>query len=191
MVGDAAQKAADKVKPLDDALAQIDQPADDNTWHDTPNFSRDSIRNQFKSTYSQNKPVSGQDLRDAAGDAAQAAHPSGSRDPSNVANMAAQDQRYGTTSGVNAQSGIQSGANTLRDRASTNLPDDTKDRARQTRERTMNYLKQKIPENRRERTIWRLKKMIVEIQGHPDCEFLHQFLLLNIILSLLLTQVIQ
>lgn len=33
MAGDAATKAATKVNPDDEKLAQIDQPAEDNTWH--------------------------------------------------------------------------------------------------------------------------------------------------------------
>jgi Family of unknown function (DUF5923) len=171
VVGDVAQRAAQRVNPSDEALAQIDQPADDNTWHDAPNFSRDNIKNQLKSAYNQTKPVSGRDVRDAAGEATKAARPLDPRDPTNVASISAQDGSYGTASSIDAQSGIQSGVDTLRDRASTNVPDDTKDRARQARERTMNYLRQKMPEDRRERTVWRLKKMIIEIQGHPDCKF--------------------
>jgi hypothetical protein len=27
-----------------------------------------------------------------------------------------------------------------------------------------------MPQERRDRTIWRLRKMVVEIQGHPDCK---------------------
>jgi hypothetical protein len=34
-------------------------------------------------------------------------------------------------------------------------------------------LKDKMPQERREQTIWRLKKMVVEIQGHQDCELYH------------------
>lgn len=35
IAGDAATKAATKVNPDDEKLAQIDQPAEDNTWHGT------------------------------------------------------------------------------------------------------------------------------------------------------------
>ncbi|KAJ5504163.1 hypothetical protein N7463_007037 [Penicillium fimorum] len=35
-------------------------------------------------------------------------------------------------------------------------------------DRTKSYLSEKIPKERREQTVWRLKKMIIEIQGHAD-----------------------
>ncbi|KAI5289026.1 hypothetical protein KEM54_004540 [Ascosphaera aggregata] len=41
-------------------------------------------------------------------------------------------------------------------------------RSRSVVERTKAFLAQKIPEERREQKIWRLKRMIVEIQGHSD-----------------------
>lgn len=33
---------------------------------------------------------------------------------------------------------------------------------------TKEYLQEKIPKERREQAIWRLKKMVIEIQGHAD-----------------------
>jgi hypothetical protein len=172
MAGDAAQKAANKVNPSNEALAQIDKPAEDNTWHDAPDVSVSGLKNQMKNTFNKNTPLNTQDLRDAAGDATETTHPDGSRDPADVARQSAQDQYHGTDSGVDAASGVQSGVSTLKDRASNNIDDDTKDRIKDTKnatqERTKNYLKQKMPEERRDQTIWRLKKMVVEIQGHPD-----------------------
>jgi hypothetical protein len=144
MAGDAAQKAANKVNPSEDQLNQIDHAAPDNTWHDTPDMSSGNIK--------------------------QNAHPGGSRDPTETAALASQDQQQGTSSGVNAQAGAQAGISTLRDRASDNIPQETKDQARINKERTKNYLKSKMPEDRRDQTIWRLRKMVVEIQGHPDCK---------------------
>ncbi|KAJ5374830.1 hypothetical protein N7517_006836 [Penicillium concentricum] len=35
-------------------------------------------------------------------------------------------------------------------------------------DKTKSYLSDKIPKERREQTVWRLKKMIIEIQGHAD-----------------------
>ncbi|KFY78200.1 hypothetical protein V499_02575 [Pseudogymnoascus sp. VKM F-103] len=172
MAGDAATKTAGKVAPSQEQLDQIDQPAADNTWHETPDLSASKLKGQFKSAVNKNKPLSKQDVQEAAGDAAQAAHPSGSRDPEDVARLAAYDRQQGEYSGVDATSGAQQGIDTLRNRASENIPEETKDRARQTKEvtkeKTKQYLQSKMPEERREQTIWRLKKMIVEIQGHPD-----------------------
>lgn len=168
MAGDAAQSAANRVNPSKDELAQIDRPADDNTWHDVP--SRDNIKNQMRSQVDKQKPFSRSDVRDAAGDATQAAHPSGSRDPNQAADLAARDQRYGTDSGVDAQSGAQSGMQNLQDKASQNVPEETKDRARQAAGQTKGYIQDKFPQERRDQTIHRLKKMVVEIQGHQDCK---------------------
>ena len=154
------------MKPSQEALAQIDRPADDNTWHDVPDLSRDNLRNQAKSTFNTQKPFSKGDAKNAVGDATQAA--SGSRDPADAADLAARDQQYGTDS-VDPDAGARTGASNLRDQASANVPDATKDRAREYRDRTKNYMSEKIPQERRDQAIFRLKKMIIEVQGHPDC----------------------
>jgi Family of unknown function (DUF5923) len=175
MAGDAASKAADKVNPSDEALANIDRPAEDNTWHDTPNISKDQIKGQLN----QIKPFGKKDLQDAAAKGTSTAHPDGSTDPADVANLAAKDQQQGTASGVDAYSGASAAAGLLKDRASQNVPDEHKETAEQTKnktkeynERTRQYFKGKMPKERREQTIWRLKKMVVEIQGHGDCKSL-------------------
>ena len=174
MVGDAAQSAANRINPSQDALNQIDRPADDNTWHDTPDLSLSNLKQQAKGQFNQQKPFSRQDLRDATGDATQATHPDGTRDPRDVAGLAANEQRSGQNAGLDARSGVSAGINTLRDRASANVPDETKDRARDTyaqgRDQSRDYLKSKLPQERRDQAVWRLKKMIVEIQGHEDCK---------------------
>ena len=149
-------------------MSQIDRPADDNTWHDVPDFSRENLKNQAKSTFNQQKPISKNDVKGAAGDATQAA--SGSRDPMDAADLAARDQQYGTDS-VDADQGARAGVSNLRDQASANVPDETKDRAREYRDRTKNYMSQKLPQERRDQAIFRLKKMIIEVQGHPDCAY--------------------
>lgn len=52
---------------------------------------------------------------------------------------------------------------------SENMDEDQKQKAREYRDRTREYFKTKVPKERREQIIYRLKKMIVEIQGHQDC----------------------
>lgn len=170
IAGDAAQNAATRINPSQEQLSQIDNAADDNTWHDNPDLSRGNIKAQLKNQYNQQKPFSRNDAANAAGDATQSAHPSGSRDPTDAADLAARDQQYGTDSGVDAQGGAVAGAQRLRDQASQNVPDETKDRARNFGNRSKDYLKEKLPQERRDQTIYRLKKMIVEVQGHQDCE---------------------
>jgi hypothetical protein len=172
IAGDAAQHAANRVNPSQDQLSQIDQAADDNTWHDTPDFSRDNLRNQVKGQYNKQKPFSRDDVKNAVGDASQNAHPSGSRDPADAARLAQQDQQHGNDSGVDPRSGIAAGAQNLRDQTLQNVPQETQDRARNATNRSTDYLKNKLPQERRDQTIYRLKKMIVEIQGHRDCMYL-------------------
>ena len=170
IAGDAAQKTATKINPSQDQLSQIDEPADDNTWHDVPNLSASSLKAQAKDQYNKQKPFSRNDLQNAAGDATQTAHPSGSRDPADAAALEADARNQGTASGLDPQAGAQNAMSNLRGTASQNIPDETKDRARDQKNRTADYMKGKLPKERRDQTIFRLKKMIVEIQGHSDCK---------------------
>jgi hypothetical protein len=158
IAGDAATKAATKVNPTDEQLAQIDEAAADNTWHDAPNFSKENLKNQLKSRMQIGKGSAEQ----AAGDVTQATHPEGSRDPADLANAAADEQQTGQEKGIDATSGAQ----TLKDK----VPEEHKKKTREYRDRTVKYLQGKMPKERREQTIWRLKKMVVEIQGHQDCK---------------------
>ncbi|TEY34832.1 hypothetical protein BOTCAL_0609g00010 [Botryotinia calthae] len=168
IAGDAATNAAGRLNPSEDQLSQIDRPADDNTWHENPNISAGNMKTQMKQKFQKNQPIDKNDVKEAVGDASQQAHPSGSRDPADTAQLAGRDQQYNTASGVDGEAGAQAGANTLKQRASENIPEETKERGRETRDRTKNYLQQKLPEERRDNLIHRLKKMVVEIQGHPD-----------------------
>ena len=168
IAGDAASKAANKVNPSEEQLSQIDKPAADNTWHDVPDMSTSNIKSQLKSTYNKNGPVKTDDVKAAVGDASERANPDGSRDPTDAAQYAQKDQQQGTSSGVDAQSGARAGIATLKQRADENIPEETKEQARARREKTRKYLQGKMPEERRDQTIWRLRKMIVEIQGHSD-----------------------
>lgn len=155
------------MKPDDETLAQIDAPAEDNTWHDAPDLSKDNIKKQIQSQV----PIGKKDVQDAAGDASGAAHPAGSRDPADTAALAAQDQQKGTASGVDAASGAGAAAGTLKNRVSDNMDEDQKQKMREYRERTRKYFQGKMPQERRDQIIFRLKKMIVEIQAHQDCRY--------------------
>lgn len=156
MAGDAAQKAANRVNPSEDRLAQIDQPADDNTWHEVPKAS--DLKAQAKDVYNKNKPLGKKDIQDAAQtglDTAQA-HPTD--DPQEA-----------------GQVGARTAASQLKQTVQENIPDEHQDRAveakRNAQKRTKDYLGKKMPQERRDQTIWRLKKMVTEIQGHEDCMY--------------------
>lgn len=164
IAGDAAQKSANAVNPSEDQLANIDKPAEDNIWHEAPDLSKENLRNQAKSRV----PIGKKDVDQAARDGTQAAHPDGSRDPAAAAQLAAQDQQQGTAQ-TDPRAGAEVAAKNLKDQASANMDENDKQKAKEYRERTERYLKGKMPKERREQLIWRLKKMVVEIQGHQDC----------------------
>lgn len=162
MAGDAASKAANKVNPSEDKLRQIDEPAEDNTWHDVPDVS--NLKQQAKDQYGKNKPFSRGDVKEAAQQAQQTADQHPSDDPRD-----------------SGRAGLSNAADNLMSKGQENVPDEHQDRAQRTKDnaietknqakdRTKNYLKDKVPQERREQTIYRLKKMVVEIQGHSDCK---------------------
>ncbi|CEO60108.1 hypothetical protein PMG11_04749 [Penicillium brasilianum] len=122
MAADASQKAANVVRPPEEQLAQIDEPAEENTWHEKPNISKEDIKQRVKKSKGEKDSATSPPIAetvDIRGDGA-------SETPSERSRR----EKYG----------------------------------QQARE----YLSEKIPKERREQAIWRLKKMVIEIQGHAD-----------------------
>lgn len=171
MAGDAAQNAASAISPTQDKLDQIDAPAEDNTWHDAPDLSKDSIRNQIKAKAPFSKQDAKQAANEAAGDATQAAHPSGSRDPTDAAALAQKEQQEGVSTGLDAQAGANAGKDAVKNKTWDQMNEDDKQRVREYRQKTKEYFQKKVPKERREQIVLRLKKMVVEIQGHQDCKY--------------------
>ncbi|KAL2860733.1 uncharacterized protein BJX67DRAFT_386370 [Aspergillus lucknowensis] len=152
IAGDVSQKAANRVRPSEDQLAQVDQPAEENVWHEKPDVS--GYREQIKSRF--NKDKAEQATSDVAKTGVQTA--TGGQKPTD-------------TSDIDPHAGASAAYQHAREK----VPDDQKERAQQVggkaqqvRGKAVNYLSDKIPKERREQTIWRLKKMIIEIQGHRD-----------------------
>ncbi|KAF7194482.1 hypothetical protein HII31_04287 [Pseudocercospora fuligena] len=168
IAGDAAQNAASAINPDEEKLTQIDAPAEDNTWHDAPDLSKENIKKQINA----NIPFTKQDAKDAAGqvagDATQAAHPSGSRDPTDAAALAQKEQQEGVSTGLDAQAGAKAGKDTVKNKTWDQMNEEDKQRVREYRQKTKEYFQKKVPKERREQIIYRLKKMVVEIQGHQD-----------------------
>ncbi|GKZ34572.1 hypothetical protein AbraIFM66950_004886 [Aspergillus brasiliensis] len=148
MAGDVSQKAANKLRPSEEQLSQIDEPAEENVWHEQPDFSKH--KESFKSRFKKNKDEGKQEV---AGTATQAA--TGGQEPSSV-------------SDVDARAGVAAGAGRAQEKISENVPEEAKGRTREYKDRTKSYLSEKVPQERRDQTIWRLKKMVIEIQGHSD-----------------------
>jgi hypothetical protein len=170
MAGDAATNLARRTKPSEDQLAQIDAAAEDNTWHEAPNLSKENLKSQMQATYNKNKPFGKEGVKDAAAVASQ--ETSGSTDPAVTADSAAD----GTVGRTDAVAGAAAGAEHLKDQASANeIKEKANEKRRQLSVSAKNYLAGKMPEERREQTIWRLKKMVVEIQGHSDCMYCFGF----------------
>jgi len=167
MAGDAAQNTANKIKPSEDRINRLDEPAEDNTWHDTSDLNRENLRNQAKNSLpfgNKNKDEAKSDLKEHAKDINQAANPDGSRDPQHTAELGAHEGQTGQSTGINARGALE----TAKQKVDANTSEEDKNMARARRDQMNNYLKGKMPEERREQTIWRLKKMVVEIQGHQD-----------------------
>ncbi|KMU87471.1 hypothetical protein CIHG_05267 [Coccidioides immitis H538.4] len=125
IAGDTAQKAANVVRPSEDRLAQIDQPAPEGVWHEKPDMSKEGIKARMKTKTQKDK--------EARKGAAKEAGPA---------------EQNGTVDGA--------------------VTEEAKSRRREATERTKEFLASKMPKERREQTVWRVKKMIVEIQGHSD-----------------------
>jgi len=175
MAGDVAakagNKAAGKVNPNQDELDRIDEPEDDDTWHDTPDSGdAQNMKEKLKSKAQRAKPFDTEGLKQAASDA-----------------QSTGNQQGGSLLDK-ASAAAKSGASNLKNQSKQNVPDEdqedaqqkkdatkeaTKQKGREARDKTKDYLKEKIPKERREQTIYRLKKMIVEIQGHQDCKPCH------------------
>lgn len=169
IAGDAAQQTAAKVNPSDDELNQIDEPAEDNTWHEKPDFQgmKQNVQNKLPS-----KQGAKEDAKTAAGDATQSAHPSGARDPQEAARLAADERQAGyQNTSVDAKSGGKAGVESMKQNLGGRFDEDQKQKMREYREKTNNYFKEKVPKDRRDQTIYRLKKMVVEIQTHRDCQY--------------------
>ncbi|KAL1887703.1 hypothetical protein Sste5346_010043 [Sporothrix stenoceras] len=133
ILADSASKATSVVRPSDEALAQIDEPAPDDTWHDTPNLSKNDLKNRTKGLYKKNNQ----------GDA-------------------------GGASSVDAQR-----ADELQGEAT----EAAQNKTAEYRDRAKAYLRSKVPQERRDQAVWRLKKMIIECQQHPEYQQAIQTLL--------------
>ncbi len=143
MAGDAATNAAESVRPKREELEQVDRPAPDNTWHDAPDMSREALRGKFRQYSGGN---SGEKVRTAAAESTpqdQAASSLGPGDPS-------------TAAGPHRQADASSGADVT---GSVDNRSKYKVEAKREeyRERAKHYFSRKMPQERRDQTVWRLK----------------------------------
>ncbi|KAL1997027.1 hypothetical protein VTN49DRAFT_7892 [Thermomyces lanuginosus] len=161
IASDAASMAASRVGPSEEQRSQIDKPAEDNVWHEKPDF--EMMKNQAKSAEQkgeETKPKVQKDVQEAAGSGTDAA--TGGRDGVPV-------RESEPTAGASAAAGR------LKETGSQQVPDEAKAKAEEVKGKANEYARQvreflasKMPKERRDQVIFRLKKMIIEIQGHPD-----------------------
>jgi hypothetical protein len=150
MAGDAATNAANRVRPSEEQLSQIDRPAEDNTWHEAPDLSKSKLKERAGHIYGGNAKKDVQDVASAGTSAAQT----------------------GNGNAPNAGGAVDAAQSVAQQKIDENADEDTKEKVRarneELRRKTREYFQKKMPQERKDQTIWRLKKMILECQQHPD-----------------------
>ena len=158
MAGDAATNAAESVRPKREHLDRIDHPAADNTWHDAPDLSKGALTDKLHDYYKGNPK---EDLRAATAEGTSQAYPAGTSGRGDLATSAGSHHQTDASSGADVVGGAAATKDAVGRRAQDNIDDETKDKAKarkdEYRERTKNYLSRKMPHERRDQTIWRLK----------------------------------
>ncbi|EFY88531.1 hypothetical protein J3458_020272 [Metarhizium acridum] len=148
MAGDAATSAAGRIRPSEEQLGEMDRAAEDNTWHDKPDFSKENLRKQAKGIYGGSPK---KDAQDIANSTTNAALPQG--------------VDSGRVDTVAAQSAVQQ-------KVDEKIDPETKEQIKKSKEeyrrRAKEYFNKKMPEERKDQIIFRLKKMVLECQQHPE-----------------------
>lgn len=167
IAGDAATNVAGKVRPGEEQLSQLDRPAEDNTWHEKPDLSKDNLRKQAKAVYGGNPKDDARDVAQAGSNAAglDRADVNRSADPT-IPDGVPNPQKVDQVAGQNAAVGV------AKSKLNEKIDDDTKEKIKQRNEayrRQANaYFNKKLPQDRKDQIIFRLKKMILECQQHSD-----------------------
>lgn len=145
----------------------MDNPAQDNTWHDAPDFSKDNWKKEAQNIY---KGDPKKDLKDTANVAKQEGSAVGNQKLQQTSGAAPGPQQTATTNANGQANGHVTGH--LKERVEQNVDPETKEKIRKRNEeyrrKAREYLNKKVPQSRRDQTVWRLKKMVLECQQHPD-----------------------
>ncbi|KAK7431146.1 hypothetical protein QQZ08_002186 [Neonectria magnoliae] len=160
IAGDAATNAASKVRPSQEQLAEMDKPAQDNTWHEVPDFSKENLKKQAQGVYGGNAK---KDAKDTAAAGVNAALPKGTDGTQSARDV---DPFAGTNAAIAA----------AQNKVDSNVDEETKEKTKKNilqrnedyRRRANEYFSKKMPQERKDQTIFRLKKMILECQQHED-----------------------
>ncbi|KAM3531466.1 hypothetical protein NHJ13051_000758 [Beauveria bassiana] len=152
IAGDAASNAAGRVRPSEDDLAQIDQAAEDNTWHEAPKWNKEDLKKQAQGFYKGNAK---QDAQEVAENVKSAAAPSS-----------------GDARDANVAAGHETAKSSLKQKLDKNVDPETQENIKakkeEQRRKAREYFDKKMPAERKEQIIFRLKKMVIECQQHTD-----------------------
>lgn len=155
MASDEAQKAANFVRPSEDQLAHIDEPAEEGVWHEKPDMSKGAMKSQVQSMQKKGQAT---DTNRDAGETPLVSQPVG--------------DAYGrSTEAGDGEPNRMADGNTRFSQTGVNGARKAKTKSWQLSDKTKGFLSEKMPPERQDQTMWRVKKMIVEIQGHSDCMF--------------------
>lgn len=197
VVADAAIKVADTTRPSDEALKKVDEAAPANEWVG-PDGEKRSAHEKAPSTGLNEKANELQQMAGKAQDylsqaqteatqTAESAEPHAENAASKIKSSAESNEPLEGSSQAKetiresgqvasdkadvAASAVSEKKNRLREaygNVISKIPQEHKDKAKQAREDTKVYIHDKFPKERREKFIYRLKKVIVEQQRHRD-----------------------
>lgn len=197
VVADAAVKVADTTRPSEEALKKVDEAAPANEWIG-PDGQSHAAHEKVPSTGLQDKANDLQQMagkaqdylaqgQSEAADVAETAQ-SHATDAASKVQSTAEDKQHlddrqqaketadkaGQVTSDKTQvasSVVSEKKNRLKEAYGNvigKIPEEHKEKAKQAREDTKVYIQDKFPKERRERFIYRLKKVIVEQQRHRD-----------------------
>ncbi|KAE8229396.1 hypothetical protein CF326_g5632 [Tilletia indica] len=155
---DAASKAADYARPDESKLGQVDQPAPDNQFHD--DIPGQKEKNKVKDALNSvdTEKLKNDVKNEVAGHAQDVA---GAVDP-NASDE--QNKAAATEAAKDKAELVKQKANKLTDK----IPEKHKELIKQNANAASEYFKEKFPQERRDQFIFRLKKIVVELQRHRD-----------------------
>ncbi|CAD6931994.1 unnamed protein product [Tilletia controversa] len=159
---DAATKAANVARPDEAKLGQVDQPAPDNQFHD--DIPGEKAAKKAKQVIDETDTQKlKEDVKSEVAGHAQDVSNSVDQNASDEANKQALQGTAEEKANL-AKDQIKQKANLL----SSKIPDKHKDLIKQNANAASEYFQDKFPKERRDQFLFRLKKIVVELQRHRD-----------------------
>ncbi|EGG07712.1 uncharacterized protein MELLADRAFT_48043 [Melampsora larici-populina 98AG31] len=171
VVADAAVKVAENTRPGEEELRQVDEAAPADEWVG-PDGSKRSRHDKAPSTGLSEKAEEAKRVASKAQDETSKVASKANSEVEDVSSTA-QSHAKDASSQVQDTADGTSGSNNREQASATanegkKIPEEHKEKARKAKEDTKEYIQDKFPKERRDRFIYRLKKVIVEQQRHRD-----------------------